>query len=56
MFVRRVAPSSDDYFVLKPMQSAFYQTALESLLEAQKVRRVCLRGTAGEGCIHGDRE
>ena len=31
-FVERVRPGDDDYFVLKPMHSAFYQTPLEILL------------------------
>jgi nicotinamidase-related amidase len=31
-FVRSLLPDSDDYFVLKPMHSAFYMTPLEVLL------------------------
>src|SRR6185295_17799343 len=31
-FVSRIRPGPDDYFVLKPMYSAFYQSALEVLL------------------------
>jgi len=50
--VRRVAPESDDYFILKPKHSAFYQTALESLLADLKVRRLLLCGIAGDGCVH----
>lgn len=51
-FVRRVAPKSDEYFILKPKHSAFYETALESLLEYLKVRRVVVCGIAGDGCVH----
>ena len=47
-----VAPEHDDYFVLKPKHSAFYETPLESLLEDLKVRRLILCGIAGDGCIH----
>jgi nicotinamidase-related amidase len=32
-FVEQVRPDKDDYFVLKPRHSAFYQTPLEVLLE-----------------------
>ena len=31
-FVEQVRPDKDDYFVLKPRHSAFYQTSLEILL------------------------
>jgi nicotinamidase-related amidase len=50
--VRRIAPESGDYFILKPKHSAFYQTALESLLAALDVRRLVLCGIAGDGCVH----
>lgn len=30
--IRRIRPRGEDYFVLKPMHSAFYQTPLEMLL------------------------
>ena len=47
-----IAPEADDYFILKPRHSAFYETALESLLEDLKVERLVLCGIAGDGCIH----
>jgi nicotinamidase-related amidase len=50
--VRRIAPESGDYFILKPKHSAFYQTALESLLGALEVRRLVICGIAGDGCVH----
>ncbi|HVV95766.1 MAG TPA: isochorismatase family cysteine hydrolase [Rhodanobacteraceae bacterium] len=50
--VRAIAPEDSDYFILKPKHSAFYETALESLLESLGVRRLVLCGIAGEGCIH----
>lgn len=50
--VRALAPGKDDYFVLKPKHSAFYETALESLLESLGVHRLVLCGIAGESCIH----
>lgn len=45
-------PDAGDYFILKPKHSAFYETALESLLAQLGVRRLVLCGIAGEGCIH----
>lgn len=50
--VESIAPVSDDYFILKPRHSAFYETALESLLEKLRVKRLLLCGIAGESCIH----
>ena len=50
--VAAIAPSPEDYFILKPKHSAFYETALESLLEQLRVRRLVLCGIAGDGCIH----
>jgi nicotinamidase-related amidase len=50
--VRRIAPESEDYFILKPKHSAFFETPLESLLEDLEVRRIVLCGIAGDGCVH----
>lgn len=50
--VQTMAPTPGDYFILKPKHSAFYETALESLLVQLGVRRLVLCGIAGEGCIH----
>lgn len=50
--VRSIAPESEDYFILKPKHSAFYETPLESLLSDLKVRRLVLCGIAGDGCVH----
>jgi nicotinamidase-related amidase len=46
-----VAPSQDDYFVLKPMHSGFYGTALELLLRHLGVRRLILCGMATNICV-----
>jgi nicotinamidase-related amidase len=48
---RRLAPEPDDYFVLKPMHSIFFQTTLALLLEHLDVRRVILTGVASDQCI-----
>src|SRR5579871_2582389 len=36
-FVEQIRPDPNDYFVLKPMHSAFYQTPLDLLLRHLKV-------------------
>ena len=50
--VGRIAPTPEDYFLLKPKHSAFYETALQSLLTQLEVDRLVLCGIAGDGCIH----
>ena len=45
-------PRKDDYFLIKPRHSAFYETPLENLLEHLQVRHLVLAGFAGDGCIH----
>ena len=47
----RLRPTTRDYFVLKPKHSGFYDTALDSLLEALGIRRVILAGIAGNICV-----
>ena len=46
-----VAPEHDDMHVLKPRHSAFHQTALESVLDAEKIDRVLVSGVATESCV-----
>jgi nicotinamidase-related amidase len=47
----RLRPTVRDYFVLKPKHSGFFDTTLDTLLEALKVRRVILTGIAGNICV-----
>lgn len=49
--VREVLPSPDDYFVLKPKHSAFFETPLRILLNQLGVRRLALVGIAADSCI-----
>lgn len=49
--VRAVPPQPDDYDILKPRHSAFFDTPLELLLAQLGVRRVALAGIAGDACI-----
>jgi nicotinamidase-related amidase len=50
-FVRPLLPDSEDYFVLKPMHSAFYMTPLEVLLEHLQVKTLILTGLTSNSCI-----
>ena len=48
---RRLRPTRQDYFVLKPKHSGFYDTTLGTLLSDLKVRRVIVTGIAGNICV-----
>jgi len=50
-FVRPLLPDSEDYFVLKPMHSAFYMTPLEVLLQHLQVDTLVLTGLTSSSCI-----
>ena len=47
----RLRPTKDDYFVLKPKHSGFYDTTLETLLDDLNIRRVIVTGIAGNICV-----
>jgi nicotinamidase-related amidase len=47
----RLRPTARDYFVLKPKHSGFFDTTLDTLLEALRIRRVILTGIAGNICV-----
>lgn len=46
-----IAPADEDYFVLKPKHSAFFQTPLDLLLQHLGVRRLILAGVASDQCV-----
>lgn len=48
---RILHPEEEDFFVLKPKHSAFFQTSLPLLLESLKVKRVIITGFATDICI-----
>src|SRR6195952_3932438 len=50
-FVRPLLPDSEDYFVLKPMHSAFYMTPLEVLLQHLQVETLILTGLTSASCL-----
>jgi nicotinamidase-related amidase len=49
--VAHLLPEEDDYFVLKPKHSAFFQTNLEILLDHLGASSLILTGIAGDICI-----
>lgn len=49
--VRLLLPSPQDYFVLKPKNSAFYATSLDLLLQHIGVQVLVLAGFAGNNCV-----
>ena len=48
---RALRPAPDDYFVLKPMHSAFYGTTLDMLLEQLQVSTLIITGVAANICV-----
>lgn len=46
-----LAPDADDYFVLKPMHSAFFATPLQLLLQSLGVRELLLTGITADQCV-----
>lgn len=50
-FVEQLRPDEQDYFVLKPMHSAFYQTPLDLLLRHLGASSLILSGLATNSCI-----
>jgi nicotinamidase-related amidase len=51
LFVTKFLPDGDDYIVLKPMHSAFFQTPLDTLLRFLGVSSIVLAGIATNSCI-----
>jgi nicotinamidase-related amidase len=49
--VKLLQPDEDDYFILKPKHSAFFQTNLEILLGYLGVTTLVLAGIAGDICV-----
>jgi nicotinamidase-related amidase len=47
----RLRPDADDYWVLKPKNSAFYATTLETLLTYLGVRTLILVGMSADACV-----
>lgn len=47
----RLRPEPDDYSVLKPKNSAFYATTLETLLTYLNVKTLILTGISADACV-----
>jgi nicotinamidase-related amidase len=50
-FVEKIRPDAEDYFVLKPMHSAFYQTPLDVLLRHLEVSSLIFTGLTTNSCV-----
>lgn len=48
---RMLSPAPEDYSILKPKHSGFYETPLNLLLQHLRVERVILTGVAAESCV-----
>jgi nicotinamidase-related amidase len=48
---RLLLPETDDYFVLKPKSSAFFDTTLHTLLQHLGAETLVLTGVAADVCI-----
>ncbi|MBL3650095.1 isochorismatase family cysteine hydrolase [Bacillus vallismortis] len=49
--IRQIAPEDADYFLIKPKHSAFYETALHTLLTELQVEHIIITGIAGNICV-----
>jgi nicotinamidase-related amidase len=50
-FVEQLAPDKQDYFVLKPKHSGFYQTPLEMLLKHLGAEQLIVTGLSTNSCV-----
>jgi nicotinamidase-related amidase len=49
--IDRLHPDEDDYFVLKPKNSGFFSSALETLLRYLQTHQLIITGIAGNFCV-----
>lgn len=49
--IEALGPSDQDFFLIKPKHSAFFGTALHTLLSQLKVKHLILSGIAGNICV-----
>lgn len=49
--IEKIKPTDEDFFLIKPRHSAFFGTALHTLLTNLKVNRLILTGLAGNICV-----
>jgi nicotinamidase-related amidase len=48
---RELVPQQDDYFVLKPRHSGFFQTPLDLLLQSLHAKKLILCGLTTDSCV-----
>ncbi|WP_404446736.1 cysteine hydrolase [Sutcliffiella horikoshii] len=49
--MKALYPTGDDFFLIKPKHSAFFGTALHTLLSQLNVKKLILTGLAGNICV-----
>ncbi|MDF9758589.1 nicotinamidase-related amidase [Peribacillus simplex] len=49
--IETIKPQQDEFFLIKPKHSAFYGTALNTLLKRLKVETLIITGIAGNICV-----
>lgn len=49
--IDKISPDKDDFFLIKPKYSAFYGTALNTLLHHLNVTHLTITGIAGNICV-----
>ncbi|CAK6470086.1 isochorismatase family cysteine hydrolase [Peribacillus castrilensis] len=49
--IERIKPQQDEFFLIKPKHSAFYGTALNTLLKRLNVDTLIITGIAGNICV-----
>jgi nicotinamidase-related amidase len=49
--IEELRPTGGDFFLIKPKHSAFFGTALHTLLSQLKVKKLLLTGIAGNICV-----
>lgn len=49
--INAICPASNDYFVIKPKNSAFYTTSLDLLLKSMGARTIVLCGFTTDNCV-----
>lgn len=50
-FVEQLTPDEDDFFIIKPMHSAFFSSPLSTLLHDMKITSLIMAGVAGNICV-----
>jgi nicotinamidase-related amidase len=49
--IEHIRPREDDYFLIKPHYSAFYDTPLHTLLQSLHINHLIITGIAGNICV-----